>query len=429
MFTNHLLRPPPSLPTPLSLLFKPSTVVSIHRLTVVSTRRITVASISFTPDDTPPYGPSLSKGHIPQQQQHNNNNNNNLFDENLFTRVYNISAVRVSADRCYSLESQIRGHLLNWPRIRNIGRVYGDEIDAEMQKYFNFNNNNNDNDNDDERLESLNRRIYGKAEGDGERLNPVLYREKLVKSFNSRGYEKFRNLAKLSRPKRKGKAKTETERGEVRDGKGNGCYLVEEVVGEEREGEEEDLSRLIGDAAGYRLGKWKGSTRLLLLDERYADKSYDELPEAVKACLKGSVFELVRCKLTLYYSYWQMNEVLEALLPEHMIVPSSFETVGHIIHLNLRDEHLPYKNLIAKVVLDKNKPKIQTVVNKIDAINNDFRTMQLEVLAGNHSLVTRLVENGLHFHVDLASVCQDSIILELKAVNGEAKASNLLYTE
>ncbi|KAI7748409.1 hypothetical protein M8C21_007566 [Ambrosia artemisiifolia] len=196
----------------------------------------------------------------------------------------------------------------------------------------------------------------------------------------------------------------ETERGEVRDGKGNGCYLVAEVVGEEREGEEEDLSRLIGDTAGYRLGKWKGSTRLLLLDERYADKLYDELPEAVKACLKGSVFELVRCKLTLYYSYWQMNEVLEALLPEHMIVPSSFETVGHIIHLNLRDEHLPYKNLIAKVVLDKNKPKIQTVVNKIDAINNDFRTMQLEVLAGNHSLVTRLVENGLHFHVDLASV-------------------------
>lgn len=55
-------------------------------------------------------------------------------------------------------------------------------------------------------------------------------------------------------------------------------------------------------------------------------------------------------------------------------------------------------------MLDKNKPKIQTVVNKIDAIHNDYRTMQLEVLAGNHSLVTMVVENGLRFHVDLAAV-------------------------
>lgn len=55
-------------------------------------------------------------------------------------------------------------------------------------------------------------------------------------------------------------------------------------------------------------------------------------------------------------------------------------------------------------MLDKNKPKVQTVVNKIDAIHNDYRTMQLEVLAGNNSLVTVLVENGLRFNVDLAKV-------------------------
>jgi len=30
--------------------------------------------------------------------------------------------------------------------------------------------------------------------------------------------------------------------------------------------------------------------------------------------------------------------------------------------------------------------------------------MQLEVLAGNHSLVTTVVENGLYFVVDLAAV-------------------------
>lgn len=42
-------------------------------------------------------------------------------------------------------------------------------------------------------------------------------------------------------------------------------------------------------------------------------------------------------------------QILEALLPEGLIVPSAFETVGHIAHLNLRDEHHSYKKLIAKV--------------------------------------------------------------------------------
>ncbi|VAH59142.1 unnamed protein product [Triticum turgidum subsp. durum] len=107
--------------------------------------------------------------------------------------------------------------------------------------------------------------------------------------------------------------------------------------------------------------------------------------------------------------------VLEALLPEGIIIPAGFETVGHIAHLNLRDEHLPYKTLIAHVifeyimvVLDKNKPKIQTVVNKIDAIQNDYRTMQLEILAGHDSLVTTVIESGLRFQVDLATVYWNS---------------------
>lgn len=56
------------------------------------------------------------------------------------------------------------------------------------------------------------------------------------------------------------------------------------------------------------------------------------------------------------------------------------------------------------MVLDKNSPQVQTVVNKTDAISNEYRTMQLEVLAGNHSLVTTVVENGLRFLVDLATV-------------------------
>jgi tRNA G37 N-methylase Trm5 len=38
------------------------------------------------------------------------------------------------------------------------------------------------------------------------------------------------------------------------------------------------------------------------------------------------------------------------VLPEGEI-PSSFETIGHIAHINLRDVHLPFKNLIGEVIL------------------------------------------------------------------------------
>ncbi|XLU82160.1 hypothetical protein S245_005580 [Arachis hypogaea] len=99
-----------------------------------------------------------------------------------------------------------------------------------------------------------------------------------------------------------------------------------------------------------------------------------------------------------------MNEILVVLLLDGMVVPSAFETISHIAHLNLRSEQLPYKTLIEKVVPDKNKPKIQTVVNKIDSIHNEYRTLQLEILVGNRSLVTTFVENGICFQVDLATV-------------------------
>ncbi|XP_040988139.1 tRNA (guanine(37)-N1)-methyltransferase 1 isoform X3 [Juglans microcarpa x Juglans regia] len=303
------------------------------------------------PDTTLSYGPSLHKGYTPQPQQHEQEDC--LIDEQDFTRVFDLAALRVPAKDCFALEKRLRGHLLNWPRIRNIARVPGDEVDPELVNLL------GDRDEEpEEDLVSLERRIYGKAEGDGDVLSPVLYREKLARTFNSRGYVKFRNLAKISRPTKKKRRRNddgeEAARGEGKRGIEKNEIVLVEVVEEEEEGG--DLKGLLGDEFEGRMRKWRGPTRLLLLDERYSGRKVEDLPEAIKVLLKEdmkespkSTFELVRCKLTLFYNYWQMNEILEAMLPKDIIVPSAFETVGHVAHLNLREEHLPYKNLIAKV--------------------------------------------------------------------------------
>ncbi|GMH05673.1 hypothetical protein Nepgr_007513 [Nepenthes gracilis] len=423
---RRFLLPPYASPELLSQTATPSLFCS--SATAVSTAAATAIQTSGSNIS---YGPSLRKGTLSSQTTHPLNPPSNstslrdsqihpeereeiLFKEDQFTRAYKIAALRVPSEHCYALESRLRGHLLNWPRIRNVARVPGDEVDEEVQNILTIKNSVND---EAEILKALCRRIDGKAEGDGEELSPVLYRDKLVKEFNARGFVSFRNLARISRPKRKKKKMDEIEQKGEMSRKRRQRMVVEVVEVGGCEGgcveEGEDFCGLLGDK--FRGRKWRGSTRLLLLDERYAEKEVDELPEAVKAVLRGGTseaamltLELVSCLLTLYYDYWPMNEVLEALLPMGMIIPSAFETVGHIAHLNLSNEHLPYKKLIAKVVLDKNKPKIRTVVNKIDAITGDYRTMQLEVLAGNHSLVTMVVENGLRFHVDLATVYWNS---------------------
>ncbi|KAG7621983.1 SAM-dependent methyltransferase TRM5/TYW2-type [Arabidopsis suecica] len=378
-----------------------------------------------------PYGPSLLKGKKPvlddirlasigrDRDAHRGKigefdesiEKDVLLNEDEFTRVFEISAIRVPAKDCFALENRLRGHLLNWPRIRNIARVPGDEIEEDVVKLLGRDTDEEEED-EDSVVDSVNRRIRGKAEGDGERLSSVLHRDKLARTFNSTGYLKFRNLAKISRPKRKRKTERTREGKEKEIASRRNEMAVVEVV--ETRGGEEDFEGLLGEGYGSR-GRWRGSTRLLLLDEKYSGEEVQDLPEAIKVLFAEAKmadaslsFELVKCRLTLFYDYWPMIEILEAVLPKGMIVPSAFEMVGHIAHLNLRDEHLPYKRLIAKVVLDKNQPKIQTVVNKIDPIHNDFRTMQLEVLAGNHSLVTLVVESGLRFHVDLARVYWNS---------------------
>ena len=153
------------------------------------------------------------------------------------------------------------------------------------------------------------------------------------------------------------------------------------------------------------------TTRILVLN---SDEAWQD--EQVKALLASSSSS-DRCtrsihRLTFTYTDCTVDEALRRLLPSSIKeLPSAFEVVGSIAHLNLRDEVLPYKYIVGKVLLDKNRPRIETVVNKLGSIANEYRTFGMEIIAGgekpNWSLV-RVKEEGCEFTLDFQHVYWNS---------------------
>lgn len=217
------------------------------------------SSSSSSPARTPHplHGPSLRRGRAPPDHP------------DQFARVFDLAALRVPAAACAPLERRLRGHLLNWPRVRNVARLPNDQGLALSLS-----------------LPSPARHRSAEDEGGPALLTAVARREKLARDFNARGFVRFPNLARLSRPaprkRKEKKGDEETTRALDKDK----AYVVE-VVGEAGVEDTDEWKGLVGEE-GFMKGAWRmGPTRLLLLDERYADRAVDELPEAVKVITLG----------------------------------------------------------------------------------------------------------------------------------------------
>jgi tRNA (guanine37-N1)-methyltransferase len=118
--------------------------------------------------------------------------------------------------------------------------------------------------------------------------------------------------------------------------------------------------------------------------------------------LNSNDISVVEYELKTTYDEYNTEEVLRKLIPMEQDPPTSFETIGHIAHMNLRDEFLQYKNLIGEVILDKNA-HIRTVVTKTGVLSNEFRTFPMEIIAsrGNDdSLVATVNEQKMKLRVD-----------------------------
>ncbi|KAG7634602.1 S-adenosyl-L-methionine-dependent methyltransferase [Arabidopsis suecica] len=150
-------------------------------------------------------------------------------------------------------------------------------------------------------------------------------------------------------------------------------------------------------------------TRLVILSESVKNADLSEIPEEKLNQLKKlSELEVVPHSVTLGYSYWSADHLLKQILPDGLDIPSSFETIGHIAHLNLHDELLPFKDVIAKVIYDKNYPRIKTIVNKVGTISNEFRVPKFEVLAGENGMETEVKQYGARFKLDYGLVYWNS---------------------
>ncbi|TDL28086.1 hypothetical protein BD410DRAFT_761443 [Rickenella mellea] len=164
-------------------------------------------------------------------------------------------------------------------------------------------------------------------------------------------------------------------------------------------------------------------SRLVLL--RVADK--DQLtPEAIEF-LNAEGCELLPHAVELDYTYWTVgsslsfwlvsdkticgpkDEILQAALPQELCdeSPTGFTVIGHIAHLNLNAEYLPYKHVIGQVILDKNT-KVRTVINKLGSIHSQFRFFDMELIAGEPDYLVEHHESDCRFTFDFSKVYWNS---------------------
>lgn len=175
--------------------------------------------------------------------------------------------------------------------------------------------------------------------------------------------------------------------------------------------------------------------RLILLSEAIRCDDVDEqalprdaLPEQVREILRNEEerhqveFGVAPYALRVGIENMSVPEILRAALPAGIDPPASFETAGHLAHLNLRDDAVPHAGTIAAAIMAKNA-HIRAVVNKTGVIEGEFRVFPMTLVGrrqtdGSFDLcaqqptaedtVVAVREGGCVFELDFARVYWNS---------------------
>ncbi|KAJ5702324.1 tRNA(m(1)G37)methyltransferase [Penicillium malachiteum] len=149
---------------------------------------------------------------------------------------------------------------------------------------------------------------------------------------------------------------------------------------------------------------------LLLREDLKHDDKWTWSP-TVSALVERGAATIVPYDVVLDYDHWSYADIINAILPEEELhdAPQGYTQVGHVAHLNLREQFLPYKYLIAEIIRDKNA-SIRTVINKTEDVgsHSQFRTFPFEVLTGENDLNVIQHEQGCEFRFDYARVYWNS---------------------
>ena len=156
--------------------------------------------------------------------------------------------------------------------------------------------------------------------------------------------------------------------------------------------------------------KVEESKRIIILDPELISTLDDITKDNIKC--KQILEDLCQIKelqfkdIVLTYDNYSHKEVLDSVLSNDVDSVSSFSTIGHILHLNLKEHNLPFKQLIGQVLLDK-VIGADLVVNKVNTINNEFRNFEMEALAKRSEEVNTIVkikQSFCEFEFDFAKV-------------------------
>jgi tRNA (guanine37-N1)-methyltransferase len=145
--------------------------------------------------------------------------------------------------------------------------------------------------------------------------------------------------------------------------------------------------------------------RKILLARQGVDETEKEIGDEIIEKFQASFTEE---SITLGYENWSGDEILSSVLPEDCDIPSSYETVGHLIRLNLpEDMEDNIASIIGKVLIDK-LPHIKTVVRKTANITNQFRVLPLKLVAGDENYIVSVKESECTFKFDYSTVYWNS---------------------
>lgn len=156
-------------------------------------------------------------------------------------------------------------------------------------------------------------------------------------------------------------------------------------------------------------------------------KEWQDLPteNLTQLDIDQNSFSFENVELT--YRNWKAEDLIKAIVPEGVEPATSYSKIGHILHLNLKDNLLPFKTAIAQIFLDKT-PGVRTVINKAQNIDNAFRNFQIDLLLGEPEYKVNTRENGSCFEFDFSTVYWNPRLSgEHERLVQEINANDFLY--